>query len=254
MTALGASLVEDRVTFGVWAPRCRAVDAVLEGRAPAPLARGREGLFEATLGGVEPGARYRYRLDGARGRPDLVPPLAALVDLGVTALELMPVCEFPGSRNWGYDGVHLFAPQSTYGGPRGLRRLVDACHARGLSVLLDVVYNHLGPEGNSLAEYGPYARDGRPTRWGPGLNFDGEGSAGVRRHVVENVRYWVREFHVDGFRLDAVHAIRDTSPVHILAELAGAAHAEGARAGRPVHVVAESHNTDRRLVVPLPAV
>jgi len=305
MTALGASLVGDSVTFSVWAPRCRTVDAVLEGRAPAPLGPGRDGLFEATLGGVEPGARYRYRLDGARERPDpasrwqpagvhgpsalvdprrfvwtdadfrghaladlvlyelhvgaftplgtfeaIVPHLAALVDLGVTALELMPVAEFPGSRNWGYDGVHLFAPQSTYGGPRGLRRLVDACHARGLSVLLDVVYNHLGPEGNSLAEYGPYARDGHPTRWGPGLNFDGEGSAGVRRHVVENVRYWVREFHVDGFRLDAVHAIRDTSPVHILAELAGAAHAEGARAGRPVHVVAESHDNDRRLVEP----
>jgi len=305
MTALGASLVEDTVVFRVWAPRCRALDVVLAGRPPAPLARGADGLFEGTLGDVAPGARYRYRLDGARHRPDpasrwqpegvhgpsaVVDPrrfvwtddafrghaladlvlyelhvgaftpagtfeavaahLGELADLGVTALELMPVAEFPGSRNWGYDGVHLFAPQSTYGGPRGLRRLVDACHARGLSVLLDVVYNHLGPEGNVLAEYGPYLTDRHRTAWGPGVNFDGEGSAGVRRHVVENVRYWVREFHVDGVRLDAVHAIADGSAVHILAELAAAARAEGARAGRPVHVIAESHDNDRRLVLP----
>src|SRR3990170_3953656 len=305
MTALGASLVEDTVVFRVWAPRCRALDVVLAGRPPAPLAPGADGLFEGTLGAGAPGARYRYRLDGARHRPDpasrwqpegvhgpaaVVDPrrfvwtddafrghaladlvlyelhvgaftpagtfeavaahLGELADLGVTALELMPVAEFPGSRNWGYDGVHLFAPQSTYGGPRGLRRLVDACHARGLSVLLDVVYNHLGPEGNVLAEYGPYLTERHRTAWGPGVNFDGEGSAGVRRHVVENVRYWVREFHVDGVRLDAVHAIADGSAVHILAELAAAARAEGARAGRPVHVIAESHDNDRRLVLP----
>ena len=179
--------------------------------------------------------------------------LPRLVDLGITALELMPVAEFPGSRNWGYDGVHLFAPQSTYGGPRGLRRLVDACHARGLSVFLDVVYNHLGPEGNYLAEYGPYFTDRYSTPWGPAVNFDGAGCEGVRRHVTENGRMWVSEFHVDGFRLDAVHAIHDAGLVHILTEFADAVRGEAARLGRRVHVVAESHDNDRRLVLPTSA-
>ncbi|OLD69699.1 MAG: malto-oligosyltrehalose trehalohydrolase [Candidatus Rokubacteria bacterium 13_1_20CM_70_15] len=179
----------------------------------------------------------------------IIQHLPALVDLGVTAVQLMPVAEFPGSRNWGYDGVHLYAPQSTYGGPRGLRRLVDACHAAGLSVLLDVVYNHLGPEGNHLAEYGPYFSDRYKTPWGPAVNFDGEGSHGVRRHVVENGRAWVSEFHIDGFRLDAIHAIHDASPVHILTEFAEAVHEEGARGRRRVHVIAESHDNDRRLVL-----
>jgi len=162
----------------------------------------------------------------------------------------MPIAEFPGSRNWGYDGVHLFAPHSTYGGPRGLRRLVDACHARGLSVFLDVVYNHLGPEGNYLAEYGPYFTDRNTTPWGEAFNYDGPGSEGVRRHVTDNGRMWVSEFHIDGFRLDAVHAIHDTSPVHILTEFADAVRGEAARVGRRVHVIAESHDNDRRLVLP----
>src|SRR5436190_1348800 len=127
----------------------------------------------------------------------IVPHLPNLVELGVTAVELMPVAEFPGSRNWGYDGVHLFAAQSTYGGPRGLRRLVDACHAHGLSVILDVVYNHLGPEGNYLGEFGPYFTDRYRTPWGGAVNFDGPEAEGVRRHFVENARAWVRECHGD---------------------------------------------------------
>jgi maltooligosyltrehalose trehalohydrolase len=180
----------------------------------------------------------------------VIPHLPRLAELGVTAVELMPVAEFPGSRNWGYDGVHLFAPQSTYGGPRGLRRLVDACHRQGLSVVLDVVYNHLGPEGNYLAEFGPYFTERYKTPWGAAVNFDGPDSAGVRRHFVENARYWVREFHVDGLRLDAIHAIYDASPVHILTEVAEAVREEAARLGRPVHVIAESHDNDRRLVLP----
>jgi maltooligosyltrehalose trehalohydrolase len=179
--------------------------------------------------------------------------LDRLVDLGVTAIELMPVAEFPGSRNWGYDGVHLYAPQSTYGGPRGLRRLVDAAHARRLSVILDVVYNHLGPEGNYLAEYGPYFTDRYTTPWGTALNFDGPDAAGVRRHVVDNARSWVREFHVDGFRLDAIHSIYDTSPRHILTEVAEAAREEARRLERPVHVIAESHDNDRNIVRPAAA-
>jgi maltooligosyltrehalose trehalohydrolase len=180
----------------------------------------------------------------------IIPHLDNLAALGVTAVELMPVAEFPGSRNWGYDGVHLFAPQSTYGGPQGLRRLVDACHARGLSLILDVVYNHLGPEGNYLAEFGPYFTDRYKTPWGTAVNFDGPDGSGVRRHFIENARRWVREFHIDGFRLDAIHSIFDTSPLHILSEIAEAAKAEGARLGRPVHFFAESHDNDRRIVLP----
>jgi maltooligosyltrehalose trehalohydrolase len=182
----------------------------------------------------------------------VIPHLPTLVDLGVTAVELMPVAEAPGPRNWGYDGAHLYAPQSTYGGPHGLRRLVDACHAAGLSVILDVVYNHLGPEGNYLAEFGPYFTERSRTHWGPGINFDGPDSTGVRRHFVENARYWLREFHIDGLRLDAVHAIADASAVHIVAELAAAARREARTSGRPVHLIAESHDNDRRLVLPGP--
>jgi maltooligosyltrehalose trehalohydrolase len=197
-------------------------------------------LYEVHVGAFTPAGTFEA----------IIPHLARLVDLGVTAIELMPVAEFPGSRNWGYDGVHLFAPQSTYGGPRGLRRLVDAAHAAGLSVVLDVVYNHLGPEGNYLAEFGPYFTDRYSTPWGMALNFDGPDAGGVRRHFTENVRRWVREFHVDGFRLDAVHAIHDASPVSILTELAEAARDEARRLGRPAHVIAESHDNDRRLVQP----
>lgn len=183
----------------------------------------------------------------------LIPHLDRLVDLGITAIELMPLAEFPGSRNWGYDGVHLYAPQSTYGGPRGLCRLVDAAHARGLSVVLDLVYNHLGPEGNYLAEFGPYFTDRYKTPWGSAVNFDGPDAGGVRRHFIENARAWVREFHLDAFRLDAIHAIYDASAVHILTAIAEAAREEGRRLGRPLHVVAESHDNDRNLVLPASA-
>jgi maltooligosyltrehalose trehalohydrolase len=180
----------------------------------------------------------------------IVPRLPNLVELGVTAVELMPVAEFPGSRNWGYDGVHLFAAQSTYGGPRGLRRLVDACHAHGLSVILDVVYNHLGPEGNYLGEFGPYFTDRYRTPWGGAVNFDGPEAEGVRRHFVENARAWVRECHVDGLRLDAIHAIFDASPTHILTEITTAVREEARALGRPMHIMAESHDNDRRIILP----
>jgi maltooligosyltrehalose trehalohydrolase len=179
-----------------------------------------------------------------------IPHLASLAALGLTAIQLMPVAEFPGGRNWGYDGVHLFAPQSTYGGPSGLRRLVDAAHAAGLAVLLDVVYNHFGPEGNYLAEYGPYFTERHRTPWGPAVNYDAEGSAGVRRHVLGNARTWIREYHLDGLRLDAVHAIHDGSPHHLLAELGDLAASESRALGRPVHLVAESNRNDRRVVTP----
>ncbi|WP_052667793.1 malto-oligosyltrehalose trehalohydrolase [Nitriliruptor alkaliphilus] len=178
----------------------------------------------------------------------IVPRLADLADLGVTTIELMPIWQFPGERNWGYDGVLPYAPQHSYGGPAGLRRLVDAAHAAGIGVILDVVYNHYGPEGNHLADFGPYLTDRYDTPWGQAVNVDGPDSDQVRRYAVENAVRWVRDFHVDGLRLDAVHAIVDTSAVHLLEELAAAVHREAAQAGREVHVIAESELSDPRLV------
>lgn len=174
--------------------------------------------------------------------------LPYLRELGVTAIELMPVAEFPGRRNWGYDGVHPYAPQSSYGGPEGLRRLVDAAHREGLAVLLDVVYNHLGPEGNYLGEYGPYFTDRYGTPWGEALNFDGPESDEVRRYFIDNALYWITEYHIDGLRLDAVQMIFDFSAFHILDELAEAVHREAAACGRRVQVIAESDLNDPRLV------
>ncbi|MDZ4683619.1 MAG: malto-oligosyltrehalose trehalohydrolase [Planctomycetaceae bacterium] len=180
----------------------------------------------------------------------VIPRLAALAELGVTAIELMPVGEFPGTRGWGYDGTYWYAAQSSYGGPHGLQRLVDACHAHGLAVLLDVVYNHLGPEGNYLREFGPYFTDRYATAWGPAVNFDGPGSANVRRFVLDNVQYWLCAFHLDGLRLDAVHALHDASPVHLLVEIQRTVVEEIARQGRPIHVIAESNLNDAVLLDP----
>ncbi|MBK9035514.1 MAG: malto-oligosyltrehalose trehalohydrolase [Myxococcales bacterium] len=177
--------------------------------------------------------------------------LRQLAELGVTAVELMPVAEFPGGRNWGYDGVHLFAPQSTYGGPDGLRGFVDAAHAVGLAVVLDVVYNHLGPEGNYLGDFGPYVTDTHRTPWGPALNLDGADADGVRRHLLTNAVMWFREYHVDGLRLDAIHGIFDHAPRHLLAELRAAVTA--AVPDRQTHVIAESDLNDVRVIAP-PAV
>ncbi|HEY8557075.1 MAG TPA: alpha-amylase family glycosyl hydrolase, partial [Actinomycetes bacterium] len=158
------------------------------------------------------------------------------VDLGVTAVEVMPVAAFPGSRGWGYDGVALYAVHAAYGGPAGFRRFVDACHAAGLAVVLDVVYNHLGPDGNYLAEFGPYFTDRSTTPWGEAVNFDGPGSDFVRGFVLDNAEQWVAGYGVDGLRLDAVHDLHDVSSVHILEALAARVH--GARPGSVV--VAES--------------
>ena len=180
----------------------------------------------------------------------VIPRLEELKRLGVTALELMPVAAFPGARNWGYDGVSPYAVQASYGGPVGLKRLVDAAHRAGLAVVQDVVYNHLGPEGNYLRWFGPYFTDRYETPWGEAVNYDGAGCAGVRRYFVENAAYWVREYHMDGLRLDAVHTIHDHSPRHVLAEMAEAAHAAGAEAGRRAVVIAESDANDATLVAP----
>jgi maltooligosyltrehalose trehalohydrolase len=180
----------------------------------------------------------------------IIPKLAHLKQLGVNAVELMPVAEFPGARNWGYDGAHLYAPQSTYGGPPGLKRLIDACHAEGLAVVLDVVYNHLGPEGNYLGEYAPIFTDKYRTPWGDALNFDDAGSDGVRRYFVDNALYWLTEYHVDALRLDAVHGIIDTGPRHILEELAGEFRRQSEKLGRLAYTIAESDLNDVRIIQP----
>lgn len=174
--------------------------------------------------------------------------LDQLQDLGITAIELMPIAQFSGSRNWGYDGVYWYAVQNSYGGPDELQRLVDACHRTGLSVFLDLVYNHLGPEGNYLREFGPYFCDGVQTPWGSSINYDEHGSDGVRSFVLNNVRQWVRDFHIDGFRLDAIHTIHDRSHRHILADIKDVANEEAAKLHKPVHVIAESNlNNVRQL-------
>ena len=174
-----------------------------------------------------------------------IPDLAAL---GITAVELMPVAQFPGTRNWGYDGVQPFATQNSYGGAAALFRFVDACHRAGLSVFLDVVYNHLGPEGNYLAEFGPYFSDRHRTPWGKAINFDGPDSDGVRRYFLENALWWMEEVGCDGLRLDAVHAIVDTSARPFLEELAESAEELSRRLGRPCLLVAESDRNDPRVV------
>jgi maltooligosyltrehalose trehalohydrolase len=171
-----------------------------------------------------------------------------LVDLGISHVELMPVNEFPGVRGWGYDGVDLYAPHHAYGGPDGLKRLVDACHARGLAILLDVVYNHLGPSGNYLGRFGPYFTERYTTPWGQAINLDGPESDEVRRFICNNALMWLRDYHCDGLRLDAVHAIVDTSALHLLEQLAVEVEALQAHLGRRLVVIAESDLNDPRLV------
>jgi maltooligosyltrehalose trehalohydrolase len=172
-----------------------------------------------------------------------------LVDLGVDLVEVMPVNAFNGTHNWGYDGVGWFAVSEAYGGPDAYRRFVDACHAAGLGVVQDVVHNHLGPSGNYLPLFGPYLKDGRNT-WGDLVNLDGEGSAEVRRYILDNVRMWFEDFHVDALRLDAVHALSDTSEVHLLEEMAIETAALSAHLRRPLTLIAESDLNDTTLVRP----
>ncbi|WP_010149026.1 malto-oligosyltrehalose trehalohydrolase [Serinicoccus profundi] len=167
-----------------------------------------------------------------------------LVDLGITVIELMPVAAFPGRHGWGYDGVAPYAVHDAYGGPQGLARLVDAAHAAGLAVWLDVVYNHLGPSGNYLRQTGPYFTDRHHTPWGEAVNLDGPGSDGVRAYLLDNARLWLEDYHLDGLRLDAVHALHDERAVHLLEELAALADEISGRTGVPRSLVAESDRND----------
>jgi maltooligosyltrehalose trehalohydrolase len=171
-----------------------------------------------------------------------------LVDLGITAVELMPLAQFPGSRNWGYDGVFPFAVQNSYGGIKGLHQFVDACHSKGLSVILDVVYNHLGPEGNYLDQFGPYFTDKYNTPWGKAINFDDQWSEGVRDYYVENALMWLRDFRIDALRLDAVHAIEDFGPVHVLRALKQKVSELSTSIGIPKYLLAESDLNDTRII------
>jgi maltooligosyltrehalose trehalohydrolase len=178
----------------------------------------------------------------------VVPHLDELKDLGITSIMIMPVAQFPGDRNWGYDGVCPFAVQNSYGGPEGFKRLIDACHQRGLAVILDVVCNHLGPEGNYLHDFGPYFTDQYRTPWGPAINFGGTDSDEVRRFFIENALYWVTEFRLDALRLDAVQGIFDSSALHFLQELAATVHEQAERFNRRIYVIAESDLNDVRIV------
>jgi maltooligosyltrehalose trehalohydrolase len=179
-----------------------------------------------------------------------IPRLPYLRDLGITAIEIMPVAEVPGTRNWGYDGASLYAPQSSYGGPTGLKRLVDACHQHGLAVVLDVVYNHLGPEGNYLPEFAPCFTDVHHTPWGKAINFDGPESDGVRRFIIDNALYWLTEYHVDALRLDAIHGIYDFGARHILDELSQAFQDQARCLQRQAWLIAESDLEDIRILNP----
>jgi maltooligosyltrehalose trehalohydrolase len=171
-----------------------------------------------------------------------------LVELGITHVELMPVAQFSGDRGWGYDGVDLYAPHQAYGGPEGLKRLVDACHHRGLAVLLDVVYNHLGPAGNYLNQFGPYFTDRYATPWGEAVNFDEQDSHEVRQFFIDNAVMWLQDYHFDGLRIDAVHAILDTSAIHFLEALASAVKNLEATLGRHLVLIAESDLNDPRVI------
>ena len=195
-------------------------------------------LYELHVGTFTPARTF----DGVIGE------LPRLRRLGVTAIELMPVAAFPGARNWGYDGVALYAVHEAYGGPEGLRRLVDAAHAEGIAVIMDVVYNHFGPEGNYLDDFAPYFTDVYHTPWGRAVNYDQAGSDGVRQFVIANARMWIEEYHCDGLRLDAVHAIYDFGARHLLREISDAVHAAGERLGRRTLVIAESDQNDPRIV------
>jgi maltooligosyltrehalose trehalohydrolase len=196
-------------------------------------------IYELHVGTFTPEGTF----DAALGKLD------HLLSLGVDFVELMPVNAFNGTHNWGYDGVLWSAVHEPYGGPAGYQRFVDGCHAAGVGVIQDVVYNHLGPSGNYLPEFGPYLKTGRNT-WGDLLNLDGEGSAEVRRLILDNVRMWLEDYHVDGLRLDAVHALDDESELHLLQEMANEVAALSAHQRRPLTLIAESDLNDPLLVTP----
>ena len=195
-------------------------------------------LYELHVGTFTPGGTF----------DDAISMLPHLRALGVDAVEVMPVAAFPGERGWGYDGVDLYAPHAAYGGPDAMKRFVDACHDHGIGVVLDVVYNHLGPSGNYLGRFAPYFSDRHHTNWGWAVNLDGPGSDEVRRFFVDNALMWLRDYHVDGLRLDAVHALVDESATHFLEQLSEEVHGLSSHVRRPLFLIAESDLNDPRFV------
>jgi maltooligosyltrehalose trehalohydrolase len=178
----------------------------------------------------------------------IIPRLSELRELGINAIELMPVAQFPGDRNWGYDGVYPYSVQSSYGGPQGLKQLIDAAHKQGLAVILDVVYNHLGPEGNYTSHFAPYFTETYKTPWGRAINFDDIYCYGVRNYFIENALYWLRDYHIDALRLDAVHAIYDLGAKHFLCELAEKVEVLSQEMGRKFYLIAESDLNDGKII------
>jgi len=225
----GASRVYDQAAFA-WSDR---------GWDALPLSSAV--IYELHVGTFTPGGTF----------DSMIERLEYLVELGITHVELMPVAAFPGGQGWGYDGAALFAVTEQYGGPDGLKRLVDACHARGLAVLLDVVYNHFGPVGNYSGKYGPYITERHHTPWGGAINFEGEGSDEVRRFFCDNALMWMRDYHIDGLRLDAVHEYIDRSAVHFMEQLSTEVKALSAKLGRQLMLIAESDLNDPRVVKPV---
>ena len=289
----------------VWAPECRLVELVTQDDLGPAIdsvldAEG-NGYFSGVIENVQPGTKYRFRLDNGNAFPDpasrfqpegpdgpsvmidsstfawrdhgwpgvrltdqvlyelhvgtftregtfaaAIERLGALVDVGVTTIEVMPVAEFPGRFGWGYDGVNLYAPSHLYGTPDDFRAFVDAAHLQGLGVILDVVYNHLGPDGNYLPRFASHYLSGKRTEWGDALNFDGKDSAPVREFYVTNARYWIEEFHLDGLRLDATQQIFDESTPHIIADVVAAVRA--AAGEKSSIVVGENEPQDVKLL------
>lgn len=180
----------------------------------------------------------------------IIPRLSSLAELGVNVLEIMPVAQFPGDRNWGYDGVYPYAVQNSYGRPEDLKQLVDAAHQQGIAVILDVVYNHFGPEGNYIAHHGPYFTETYQTPWGSAINFDDAYSDGVRNYFIENALYWLENYHLDGLRLDAIHAIYDLGAKHILQDIAEKVEELSQKLGRKFYLIAESDLNDVRVIRP----
>ncbi|MFP4220786.1 MAG: malto-oligosyltrehalose trehalohydrolase [Phormidium sp.] len=197
-------------------------------------------IYELHIGTFTPAGTFEAAISRLRD----------LTALGITTIEIMPVSQFPGQRNWGYDGAYPFAVQNSYGGPDGLKTLVNAAHQAGLAVILDVVYNHFGPEGNYSRDFGPYFTEKYQTPWGGAINFDDAYSDGVRNFVIENALYWLREYHFDGLRLDAIHAIYDGGAKHILAELSDRLAEFNQTATYPRHLIAESDLNDVRIIRP----
>ena len=304
----GSWLEEDGTHFRLWAPKADSIEvAVFENNDVSglhTLQKGDNGIFTGTFREIQPGTRFKYRINGGDIFPDpasrfqpegvhgpsqvidssvyswqdkdwqgcdfdrlviyelhigtfsplgtyqgVIEKLPELVDLGITAIELMPLADFPGQRNWGYDGVSLFAPARCYGDPEELRRLVDEAHQLGLAVLLDVVYNHIGPDGNYLGVYTPYFDSQlHKSPWGACMNFDGEQSHLVREYFIDNALYWLHSFHFDGLRLDATHAIIDTGKRHFLAQLTSTVREQ--KFSRPIHLIAEDHRNMPRMMQP----